>query len=348
MGKSTGPSPLKAIGFFIFCVLLILVPVVGLIVWGFSGPDPYLLDRQNFDQSWVGKRLKYSDCIVEVHQLESPAAAVKAAKRLFEATPAKSRVRTLNVYRYKRTDDGSSGILLPLDEYIFRIEAVDRQTLDVAMEVLPFVLENTKKNTLYNLFEEQLAAIFLVIVFYCFLLLLIFAKAGAAAAQIRPDPKIRPCIRGELRRQLLLLADLDIPITISEGKKDQLVCEWRLADEKWSKFLRNGGLRVGHRMTLQFDDEKHIVRAVATKKAVQHQSGFSGLSARMSWSRTIDFYAYQNTIQYGLDFKDGKWQVGKDYSFQCNVNQLREPVVRLIVESGWVYRPVLGFSPLLR
>jgi len=348
MEKSIGPSPLKAVSFFIFCMLLIIIPVVGLILWGFSGPDPYLLDRQTFDQSWVGKRLKYSDSIVEVHQAESPASAVKEAKLAFDATPSESRVKTLDVYRYRRIDDGNIGILLPLDEYVFRIEAADRQTLDGVLKRLPYINENPQKNTLYVFLEENMAIFFFAIAFYCFLLFMVFSKVGSAAAQIKPDPAVLPRIKGELKRQLLMLADLDIPFSITEGKKDRLVCEWCLADEKWSKFLRSGGLRVGHRITLEFDTEKYIVRAVITKKAVQFQSTFIGLSGAMSWSRNIDFYSYQNAVQYGLDFSDGSWRLGKDYSFQCNINQLREPIVRLIVESGWVYRPVLGFSPFLK
>lgn len=348
MAKSIGPSPLKAVSFFIFCILLIVVPVVGLIIWGFTGPDPYLLDRHTFDQSWVGKRLKYSDAIVEVHQAGSPAAAVKAAKGIFNATPADSRVKTLHIYRYRRIDNGNIGMLLPLDEYVFRIEATDRQTLDGVLKRLPYINENPQENMLYGLLEEKISAFFLAVAFYCFLLFLVFSKGGSAAAQIKPDSAVRPRMKGELKRQLLMLADLDIPFSIIEGEKDRLVCEWCLADEKWSKFLRSGGLRVGHRITLEFDTEKYIVRAVTTKKAVQFQSWYSGLSAAMSWSRNIDFYAYENTAQYGLDFSDGSWQLGKDYSFKCDVNQLREPIVRLIVESGWGYRPVLGFSLLLR
>ena len=345
MDEYVGPTRSMVLWFYLSFFLLILTPTIVLMIWGFTGPPPYLLERDGLSEKWIGMKRTFREYMVEVHPTKSNGDAKDLAKRLFDSTPAGSRLKTLNIYRYNRNDDSRTGLVIPLDEFVIRIEAADRDAVDKAFLKLPFISENPAPNPLYRIFDDHLAMVFAVIGIYVILLLLFFSKRGAAIAQIKPSGQSRPDLKGELKSQLLKLDSMDLPFSVKEISSDEFVCEWRLVDEKWSRIIRAGGLRVNHRINLQFDPEKPIVRSASTTKIIRWERGFLNLLATFNWSRSIDFYSYQGAAQYGIGIKDGNWEIEEDYSFQYNLNQIRDPIVRLIIQSGWVYRPVLGFSP---
>lgn len=348
MTERLGPGPLKIFLFYLLLIMLIVGPVVVLMVAAFTGPEPYLLKQEEIKDKWINKRLRYQDYTVELYETKSNEEAKKLSKRLFNATDATNRVKTINIFRYKTRDQGDAGIIFPIQEFVVRVEAADRETVDKALIKLPYIEENPQKNQLYELADKNISLVLIAIGVYTVFLTLFIARAGSAVATIRAPPKGSPASAHTLQNNLLSLDKKGIPFTVTRLANNRLRCSWRIADKRWSNLLSTGKLRVNHIIDLEFDDGNRVVRSITTNKAVRWQRGILKFFAIFNWSRGINFYALQAERQYGVYFEDGDWSIEPDYSYTLNVNQIREPIVRLIVDSGWNYRPVLSFFFLFR
>ncbi len=131
------------------------------------------------------------------------------------------------------------------------------------------------------------------------------------------------------------------------GKESHKI--WRLADAKWAGLMTLNKVKVIQMIRLRLSEKDKACRAVDIARSVRATAdGLKmGFSLGLSFFRGIIFGQWEHEKQYGLIFKDGSLTFDKVYEYQFNHRELRNPIVNIVVQSGWKYKPVLFISKIL-
>jgi hypothetical protein len=252
-------------------------------------------------------------------------------------------------FRYERSEGNIRGLILRAGTVVVQVEAADADAVERAVGSLPFLVPNrwSIDSWLHALFEKHLAALFLWLGVYLVAVTILMFKGAAAAAQIPPAPGAAPIPRDEMKRRLLAVNGVDLPMRVRETKRGKLVAEWKLADAKWAGVLQAGGLSIAHWVKFELDGERHVARAIDFSRNVSWRGGVAGIGLSFTFFRGIVFWEFDSAAEYGLLFKDGEWRFDRAYRHRYNLQELKQPLVAAIVTGGWTYRPVAFFLPLL-
>ena len=197
------------------------------------------------------------------------------------------------------------------------------------------------------LFEHHLVAFFVGVGVYLVFATIFMFKGGAWAARIPPQAGATPIPRDELRRRLLAVNDLDVPMRVRETKHGKLVAEWKLADARWTAIFQKGGLSIAHSVKFDLDGDRHVARAIDFSRSISWRAGVARAAFSFTFFRGIVFSEFDSAAEYNLLFKDGAWTFGPEYRYSYNLQELKRPLVAAIVSAGWTYQPVAFFLPLL-
>jgi hypothetical protein len=195
--------------------------------------------------------------------------------------------------------------------------------------------------------EDHLVALFVGVGIYAVILTIAMFRGGAWAARITPAAGASPIPGEEMRRRLLSVNDLDVPIRVRQIKRGYLVAEWRLADAKWTGVLEKGGLSISHSVKFKLDETSHVVRAIDFSRRVSWSAGVPHAAFSFSFFRGIVFYEFESGSSHGLFFKDGAWRLDHAYRYSYTLTERKQPLVEAVVTGGWTYQPVAFFLPLL-
>jgi hypothetical protein len=178
---------------------------------------------------------------------------------------------------------------------------------------------------------------------YSILWLVAIFKVGTWSAQIVPPQGLLPVSLEVVRQRLCALNDLNLPFAIREDKKGRLIAEWRLADARWTGLMESGRLLIAHSVLMRIDERRRQVRATDLQKRITWRGGIgrSGWFGSWSFFRGIVFVQYEAAAEYGLLFKDGRWQLTQAYTYRFEVNEIKQPLVQAVVSSGWTWQPVV-------
>ncbi|HST61763.1 MAG TPA: hypothetical protein VLK84_23890 [Longimicrobium sp.] len=342
------PDRRRIILYVMGIVAAIVVPVAGMLLLGFLGPSPYLVDEDRLGPEWSSPRRFPDGSTVAVTAFATPAEANQEAESIRQSIPTSSFSQTLNVVRYTRADDGRAGLLLPVDRRIVHVEAADDRTIDARLEELPFLRENSEKNLAWVLFTKYLGVALAGIALYTVLLGIGMARGASWAAEIPRRPRITPVTAKTLRARILALNDLDLPFQVREEAGGGLVAEWRIADERWIGPMEAGGLKDVHRIHMQLDPVGERVRSLDVRRTVEWSSGIAHARASFSMFRGISFFDYERGAQLGVFFRDGRWTT-RAYDYRFMLSEMKTPLVEAITGSGWRFTPVVTLSrPLAR
>ena len=103
-----------------------------------------------------------------------------------------------------------------------------------------------------------------------------------------------------------------------------------------------GGLTKAHQVCLELDPGRHRVLAQDREWTVSWSGGVAGLGWSWSFFRGISFFQYECGAAVGLFFQDGRWTTtAHDYRF--DLAEMKNPLIRAVVESGWTFAPVVTF-----
>ncbi|NYT77124.1 hypothetical protein H0A71_08990 [Alcaligenaceae bacterium] len=69
------------------------------------------------------------------------------------------------------------------------------------------------------------------------------------------------------------------------------------------------------------------------------------LQFRAQWG--IDFYNFRHETVYGVQVENGLPVPRLSYTYKFNINEMREPLQKLVVENGWTYKGVVVFAKWL-
>lgn len=339
-----GPSTARVVLFFAAFFGVVLAPQV--VLWGFVlfGPAPYVFEPSGFEESWVGVRRLPGRAELALTRFESSAEARTMLSRTDSAMPTSSHQILRNGRRYTRSDSGRAGVLVVFGPLLLQIEAADADSVERALTSLPFVRANPSPaahvmDAIIGRWRTSLAALGV----YVLLGLVFMGRAGSWAARTLPPAGTPPVDGDALRRALLAIGTLDVPLHVRETRRGSLVAEWRIADARWTSVLEKGGLTVTHRVTMKLDDRDHVVRSIDCSKQVRWRAGAASFGWSFSWFRGIVFGGFDAATDYGLLYTPNGWVVGPEYRYAYSLNELKAPIVRAVVMSGWTWRPVVTF-----
>jgi hypothetical protein len=256
-----------------------------------------------------------------------------------------------NYHNYKDPKAGIWGRIKRIDEVVLHVEAKDEETIDQTFKQAGLITPNPKTNLLTDIYhtDKYLLPIVILIIAYAAIQLPIWNRVGSWAVTVYPKPGILPVGESELKQRLLAINDLDVPFKVTERKDGKLDVTWRLADAKWAGLMTMNKVTVTQMIRLRLSEKDRACRAVDIIKSVRATAdGLKmGFSLRFSFFRGIIFGQWEYEKQYGLIFKDGGLTFDTAYEYKFRHDELKNPIVNIVVQSGWQYKPVMFISKIL-
>jgi len=238
-----------------------------------------------------------------------------------------------------------------IGQLIVRVEADSNERIDQALRESAVLIPNPGANVLTAIFRrgEHLPALFVVIALYAALQLRIWNRIGSWAAAVVPAPGVEPVSEPELRRRLMSLNELDGPLRAEERKDGTIDVSWRLADAKWAGLLTLSGVRTIVSIRLRLSEKEKVCRAVDIARSLRYTAdGLKpGFSLEGAFFRGIVLGRWEYEKQVGIIVRDGLPAIGTAYEYTFSHAELKNPVVNIVIQGGWQYRPVMFISRLL-
>lgn len=128
-----------------------------------------------------------------------------------------------------------------------------------------------------------------------------------------------------------------------DSENTDLIAEWKIADATWYGIFNKSGLRKIYKALLMLDEARHTVRCFEVLGTVEWMAGTAGLTpvAHYSKSRFGGRILFQKSYGVGYGIKDGtSMDIGKVYEYKFDVDEIKEPLEKIIKELGWEWVPV--------
>lgn len=230
---------------------------------------------------------------------------------------------------------------------VLRIEGESDEQIQHRLADLPFIRKNPRSNLMFGLFQNHLGASLAALGIYVAAWGVGLVRGGSWAAHLSPPKGLKPVAADALYARLLALNELDAPAHIRQAENKDLVAEWRLEEARWLAILERAGLKIAHHVRLRFDPDIHRVRTVDSHYRISLRQGVAHVSGTFAFFHGITFFEFESGRQYGLLYRDGGWGIKEAYNYQYSISELKQPLVQVILSSGWEYRPVVFFARCL-
>jgi hypothetical protein len=161
---------------------------------------------------------------------------------------------------------------------------------------------------------------------------------------------IQPVTFSELKERLLSLNSSELPYEIKPTAETDLLVEWKIADAKWFAVFSKERLRETYRGFLLLDEPRKSVRYCEELGSVRWMAGTDNqiqpvLSYQKQFFRGRILFQKSWEVQYGIR---EDLSPGKIYENRFDVRQVRNPLKKVIEESGWEFVPVVRKSHATR
>jgi hypothetical protein len=252
---------------------------------------------------------------------------------------------------YSLADPGLRGKVKLIDEVIVHVQGRDDDTVEKTFQQAGLIVPNPRVNILTEIAhtDKYLWHIVIFVLVYAAIQLPIWNRVASWAVTIKPKPGIGPVSEPELRQRLLTINSMDVPFRVVEKRGKKLDVVWRLADAKWVGLMTANKVGRVEIMRLRLSDHDKSCRAVEISKAIKASADGTTLQFAFSFSffRGIVFGQWEYEKQFGLIFKDGGLTFDTAYEYKFSLSELKNPIVNIIVSSGWSFKPVMFFSRIL-
>jgi hypothetical protein len=252
---------------------------------------------------------------------------------------------------YSLSDHGLRGKVKLIDEVIIHIQGRDDEAIEKAFQQAELIIANPRANILTEIAHtnKYLWHIVIFILVYTAIQFPIWNRVASWAAAVRPKAGIQAVSEPELRQRLLAINTMGVPFHVVEKKGKKLDVIWHLADAKWVGLMTANKVSRVEIMRLRLSDYDKSCRAVEISKAVKASADGTTLQLAFSFSffRGIVFGQWEYEKQFGLIFKDGGLTFDTAYEYKFSLSELKNPIVNIIVSSGWSFKPVMFFSRIL-
>jgi hypothetical protein len=181
---------------------------------------------------------------------------------------------------------------------------------------------------------------------YFLLLIPLWGRVASWAATVLPKPGVEPVSEAELRQRLLAINETDSPLQVIEGKKGKMDIVWRLADAKWAGLMTLNKIKRTQIIRIKLSGEDSACRAIDISKTIRGSADARTLHLGFSFSffRGIVFFQKEYETQYGLVYKAGRLAIDNAYRYTFSGAEMKSPVMQIVKDSGWRYKPVMFFS----
>ncbi|MEU6841411.1 hypothetical protein ABZ930_05990 [Streptomyces sp. NPDC046716] len=155
----------------------------------------------------------------------------------------------------------------------------------------------------------------------------------------RPDEGIPPLPAEEVRAALLALNAPEVPYAVRDARTEgaDLLAEWRVTEPSWYGFFSRTDVRHVLRFRLRLVPEKHEVRVVQEQLQITWVRGVPTLSASAEAGRGPGRTVSK---QWTLG-RNAQGHVEATETFSYDTADLRDPLRRAVLESGWTWRGVI-------
>lgn len=150
----------------------------------------------------------------------------------------------------------------------------------------------------------------------------------------------------ELKEKILGLNYPNLPYQIRASKETDFILDWKIVDAKWYGIFSKEKLEKTYRGFILLDEERKTVRYCEEMGEVSWHIGTDGL-----WQPSVKFRAeflkgrilFRKSweVQYGI--KDNL-TLGKAYEYKFDIEQVRNPLKKVIEENSWEFVPVIRKS----
>lgn len=349
----------------------ILVPFGLLFLCAFLAPPEFVLDKETFKNpenilpGFNKKVFQYPGVLTGIEGWDKDCKVwflickdKKEAKSVFESY-AKKVTQGIGIHQssgptyhhYKKTEAGLLGRIKLIDQVVFHVEAKDEVAINQIFKSSGLLIPNPSANLLTDIFRKgkYWSYILILILIYAAFQLPIWNRIVGWATVVNPKPEVTPLNESELRHRLLSLNEMDVPFHVFERKDGKIDVVWRLADAKWAGLMTLNKVTKIQVIRLKLSEQEKTCRAIDITKSVRITA--DGLKTAFSFdtffSRGVNFWQWEFEKQYGLIFKDGGFTFDKVYEFKFSYDELKNPIVNVVVQSGWKYKQVLFLSKFL-
>jgi hypothetical protein len=252
---------------------------------------------------------------------------------------------------YRLSDPGIHGQVKLIDDVIVHVQGRNDDTVERAFHQARLMKANPRANILTKIAHtnKYLWHIVVFILAYTAIQFPIWNRVASWAAAVRPKPGIPAVSEPELRQRLLAINTMDVPFHVIEKRGKKLDAVWRLADAKWVGLMTANKVSRVEIMRLRLSDRDKSCRALEISKAIKASADGTTLQFAFSFSffRGIVFGQWEYEKQFGLIFRDGGLTFDTAYEYKFSLSELKNPIVNIIVSSGWSFKPVMFFSKIL-
>jgi len=176
----------------------------------------------------------------------------------------------------------------------------------------------------------------------------VFVRLGTWAGSSPAVAGVAPLPAEVLRDRLLGVARTGVPFTVRPGDRpDEVIAEWRYANATWLDQMRAHRMTHLMRYRLRLDQADRTVRVLEYRAAFDASAGSGGASLSYRVERGITFFEIRRETVLGLQVTDGRVTRNPSYTWRFNVDELREPLIRIVTGSGWNWRQVMLDAPWL-
>ncbi len=178
---------------------------------------------------------------------------------------------------------------------------------------------------------------------YALVVALIFIRLVSWSMTFDPEPGSRPIALQDLRQRLQTINDgAQFPFTVAPGKHpDEIIVDWKYADTAWLDLLRAHKITKLTRLTIRLDKSDHTARVRETQSQFNASAGAggAGLSFDKQWG-AITFYETKRETLYGIQIENGRPVPKLSYSYEFDIREMRDPLLKLITANGWTFKCV--------
>jgi len=184
------------------------------------------------------------------------------------------------------------------------------------------------------------------VLLYVLVLVPIWSRVASWSATVLPKSGTEPVGEAELRQRLLAINTTDSPLQVVEGKKGKMEIVWRLADAKWAGLMTLKKIKRTQIIRIELSEEDAACRAIDISRTVRGAADARTLHLGFSFNffRGIVFIQKEYEIEYGLVYKENRLIIDSAYEYTFNSAEMKSPVMQIVRNSGWIYKPVIFFS----
>ncbi|MGE5637424.1 MAG: hypothetical protein ACM3WQ_01850 [Chloroflexota bacterium] len=150
----------------------------------------------------------------------------------------------------------------------------------------------------------------------------------------------------ELSTKLTELGHNSDQFTLINSPETDFIVERKIVDASGYGIAGIDELKKSYKAYLLLDEQAHEARyneeMAETSKEANISSGGIGISGEKKFFRGKSLGSKQFGKSWGVKDNDNSSSIGKIYDYSFDVNKVRDPIKKLVQDSGWKFKQVIS------